>query len=175
MHAATSSIRTGNIIEPSTIPTDRIAITPISAPAPADRQVTKPHFAAPAEKKAPMTKIEIKDILDQIESHGYRKTNTNQKLSEFCAPNDQTIYAIHAVTKSDFISVMANPNIDPEAIRHLDGVASVDLEHRFHSNMPRFPKRKNNGKDEITYGWKVRIASEVGLIRFLNAFGQAKF
>ncbi len=177
MLSATTSLLNGVPPVASTMPNKKIDAT--VKPKPKSKIIAKPIVAAvraaSTTKSPPAITIEIEDILTDIERYGYRKTNSNKKLSEFRAPNDQTIYAIHAVTKSDFISIMANPHLDSEVLRSIDGVESVDLEHRFHSNMPHFPKRKNNGKDEITYGWKVHIASHVDLVRFLNGFGMTKF
>ncbi|MCA8095555.1 hypothetical protein LGM65_32640 [Burkholderia anthina] len=58
----------------------------------------------------------------------------------------------------------------PDEVMALPGVASVGHEHRFHSNMSRFPKRLNRGATETAYGWQVSLDTFDDLPRFLAAF-----
>lgn len=173
MHAATSSILKGNpkaTVKP---------ITTIPTLASLSSQVAKKTTPRSKSLKSPVPKlastdVELAIILEAIEKQGFRLTNGTTKLSEFRSPNDQTIYLVKTTSKLNRINFIVHPGLNATALRASDGVESVDPEHRFHSNMSRFPKRVNKGKTETTYGWQVRITSQSDLSRFLTAFKLAE-
>lgn len=173
MHAATSSMLDGSPRIPDETKTKQTEVTP--KPAPVKKPSSNAISAAPATRNKPSVETDIAAILMEIERHGYLLTNTTSKLSEFRSPNDQTIYAVKTTSKLNGINILAHPDLKPDVLRELEGVDSVDFEHRFHSNMTRFPKRTNKGKTETAYGWQVRIASQGDLTRFLSAFSLIGF
>lgn len=168
MHAATSSMVGGNRKVPAETNTIPASVSPTREPviktATTARSVKSPAFNQTSAD------ADIATILEEIERQGYRPTNTTSKLSEFRSPNDQTIYAVKTTSRLNGINLMVHPGLNPNDLRALEGVDSVDSEHRFHSNMTRFPKRTNAGKTETAYGWQVRIATQGDLSRFLSAF-----
>lgn len=168
MHTATSSMLGGN----RKVPAETNTILALISPTP--ESVIKPTTTAKSMKSPALnqtsTDADIATILEEIERQGYSPTNTTSKLSEFRSPNDQAIYVVKTTSRLNGINLMVHPGLTPEVLRALAGVVSVDSEHRFHSNMTRFPKRTNKGKTETAYGWQVRIATQGDLSRFLSAF-----
>lgn len=113
---------------------------------------------------------ECGSILTEIEMSGYKQTHTNKYLTEFKSPTGQTIYLKKSGIALNNINLFVHPSLNSAMLLKLDGVESVSNEHRFHSNMPKFPKKINTGKDEITYGWMVNFNTFGSLVSFLNAF-----
>ena len=143
--------------------------------------VPTPNAPAAAPLKPPTTKIddtatrsgatgEVAVILAEVQKAGYRLTNQTAKLAEFATPSGQIIYLVKTTSKMNRINLMVHPGLTPDAVMSLPGVASVSHEHRFHSNMSRFPKRLNRGATETAYGWQVSLDTFDALPRFLAAF-----
>ena len=130
----------------------------------------KPALYSPTD-----TSAEIVTILKEIERAGYKPTNTTSKLSEFQSPAGQTIYVVKTTSKLNNINLMVHPGHKHDVLRAIDGVDSVSSEHRFHSNMTRFPKRLNKGKTETAYGWQLTVDTFARLPLFLNAFKIVSF
>lgn len=116
---------------------------------------------------------EVAIILAEVEKAGYRLTNQTAKLAEFETPSRQIIYLVKTTSRMNRINLMVHPGLPPDAVVSLPGVASVSQEHRFHSNMSRFPKRLNRGATETAYGWQVSLDTFEDLPRFLAAFDAA--
>lgn len=168
MHDATSSMlggRPNSSVKPVTIPA-----LACRSPEAENKTATSLKALKSSAQKAASTDADIDTILEEIERRGYRLTNTTAKLSEFRSPNDQTIYAVKTTSRLNRIDLMVHPGLNAATLSVLEGVDSVDPEHRFHSNMTRFPKRTNKGKTETAFGWQVRITSQGDLSRFLTAF-----
>jgi hypothetical protein len=70
---------------------------------------------------------------------------------------------------------MVHPGLEPQVLKMLDGVDSVSSEHRFHSNMTRFPKRINRGETETAYGWQLNLATLASVPLFLIAYKSVSF
>ena len=115
-------------------------------------------------------RAEITAILSIFEKEGFELTKETKKLAEFQCPGGQIIYLVKTTSNPNNINVMVHPELKPEVIRMLDGVSLVSNEHRFHSNMTRFPKRLNRGQTETAYGWQVNINTYGNLPSFLIAF-----
>lgn len=101
---------------------------------------------------------------------GYRAMKDTVKLAEFCSPSDKTIYVLKSSTTLNHISLMVHPGLHVELLSCLNGAGSISSEHRYHSGMSQFPARINNGKTEITYGWKISIETLGDMESFLQAF-----
>lgn len=173
MYAATSSML--GVSSEVPVKTSNVAIFGSASPrAVRNNATTNKSVESPACSQT-TTDTEIATILAEIERQGYRPTNTTSKLSEFRSPGDQTIYAVKTTSRLSGINFMVHPGLDPEVLRALDGVDSVDSEHRFHSNMTRFPKRTNKGRAETAYGWQIRVITQGDLSRFLSAFKSVGF
>lgn len=118
---------------------------------------------------------DIAAILMEVERAGYKSTNTTAKLSEFQSPGGQTIYVVKTTSKLNNINLMVHPSHKLELLRSIDGVDSVSDDHRFHSNMTKFPKRINKGETQTAFGWQLNITTLSNLPRFLAAFNSLSF
>ena len=116
------------------------------------------------------TDADIATILKEVERAGYKLTNTTAKLAEFQSPGCQFIYVVKTTSNLNNINLMVHPGHKQVALRSVDGVNSVSDEHRFHSNMTKFPKRINKGKTQTAFGWQLSINTLSDLPRFLSAF-----
>lgn len=173
MHAAISSLlgdeeRLGNPIPPST---PHPVVVP-SVPGSISNGVAgtaKQNEAAPAET-TPSDKVrseEIQYILDQITAAGCILTREVKKVAELQTRSGQIVYLLKTQSRMNRVVLAVHPEHAPEYLIGLPGVESVSSDHRFHSNMSRFPKKKNKGETETQYGWHVITESLAGCHRFL--------
>ncbi len=143
--------------------------------------VPTPNVPSPAYLKPTTTKVDdtamrsgatgdVAIILAEVQKAGYRLTNQTSKLAEFATPSGQIIYLVKTTSKMNRVNLMVHPGLTPDVVMTLPGVASVSHEHRFHSNMTRFPKRLNRGATATAYGWQVSLDTFGDLPRFLAAF-----
>ncbi|WP_322048163.1 hypothetical protein [Paraburkholderia sp. J67] len=142
---------------------------------PLSRQTNLPLANAKDAMVSKDTNDEVAVILVEVQRAGYTLTNQTLKLAEFVAPRGQTIYLVKTTSTTNRINLMVHPSLIPASVRALPGVASVSEEHRFHSNMTRFPKRLNRGKTATAYGWLVNLDALGDLPNFLAAFANAEF
>ncbi|MFM0140435.1 hypothetical protein [Caballeronia grimmiae] len=117
---------------------------------------------------APADAVSI--IVGEFEKAGCRQTKETKKVTEFATPRGQTVYLVKTTSRLNGINVMVHPNVSPSVLTRLPGVSSVSPQHRFHSNMTRFPKRIHNGETKTAYGWQVSIDTLGGISSFLGAF-----
>ncbi|AOJ32467.1 hypothetical protein WJ16_13540 [Burkholderia metallica] len=113
---------------------------------------------------------EVAAILAEVQKAGYTLTKQTSKVAEFATPSGQTIYLVKTTSRMNRANLMVHPGLMPDAVTALPGVASVSHEHRFHSNMSRFPKRLNRGATETACGRQVSLDTFDDLPRFLAAF-----
>jgi hypothetical protein len=139
------------------------------APARAIRKTQMP------DKNEMVENDDIALIQAAIRQSGYTMGKNTKKLYEAISPAGRTLYLKKIPSRMNNIIFCADPGLDHEVLRKLDGVDSVDDQLTHHAAMSRFPKRKNNGVDEITYGRQVRIGQASTLARFLAAFDAEKF
>lgn len=142
--------------------------------APSTAPLRPPAIQARETMKRSAATDEVVLILTEVQKAGYRLTNETAKLAEFATPGGQIVYLVKTTSKINRINLMVHPRLAPEAVLSLPGVASVSREHRFHSNMSRFPKRLNRGTTETAYGWQVSLDTFDDLPRFLAAFDAAR-
>lgn len=140
------------------------AVIPVAA-------TTIAKVASPKKVLAPPpTTDDINAILEEFTRARYGHTNKSLKLEGFTSPGGASVYLVKTSSRRNRINVMVHPNLKAEFLRRLDGTEAVSEEQRFHSNMPRFPKRLNKGKTETTYGRLVTFGSLGDFARFLTAF-----
>lgn len=163
--------------------TSLLSHTAAKLPVQPDKEPVMPTHNVPssAELKPTTTKVldtamrsaatdEVAAILAEVQKAGYRLTNQTSKLAEFTTPSGQIIYLVKTTSKMNRINLMVHPGLTPDAVTALPGVASVSNDHRFNSNMTRFPKRINGGEKPTAYGWQVTLDTFGDLSRFLMAF-----
>lgn len=114
--------------------------------------------------------LEIEKILKDIERAGYKSTNATKKVAEFQSPGGQFIYVIKTSSNLNNINLMVHPDHKQVTLSSIDGIDSVSDEHRFHSNMTKFPKRINKGETPTAFGWHLNISTLSDLNRFLSSF-----
>jgi hypothetical protein len=113
---------------------------------------------------------EIRSILDAIVLAGHTLIRQNKKVAEFETRSGQVTYLIKEQSRLSRIILIVHPKHSPADLSRQAGVASVTSEHRFHSNMTRFPKRFHKGETETPYGWQVVTESLGDCQRFLASF-----
>lgn len=138
-------------------------------------KVTKTKAMKSTTRMPAATDADITTILKEVERAGYKPTNSTAKLSEFQSPGGITIYVVKTTSKLNNINLMVHPGHKQEDLRSIDGVDAVSDEHRFHSNMTKFPKRINKGQTQTAYGWQLSVNTLSNLPRFLAAFKLVSF
>jgi hypothetical protein len=173
MWAATSSLLGDNHQAVMVAKPNKPIVTtpPPSPPKPERQQLNKSALS----KSAAPANADIEAILGVVECSGYTSTKSTAKLSEYESPSGQIIYVVKTTSKLNKINLMVHPGLKPEILRTIDGVDLVSNEHRFHSNMTRFPKRINTGETETAFGWQISIDTLADLPRFLAAFKSVTF
>lgn len=106
----------------------------------------------------------------EFQKCGFELSKETEKVAEFEGPRGQIVYLVKTSSRRNGINLMVHPDLKPESLRRLEGVEGVSDEHRFHSNMTRFPKRHHKGQTETAYAWQVGIDSVVSLPKFLDDF-----
>ncbi|WP_175762544.1 MULTISPECIES: hypothetical protein [Burkholderia] len=168
MHVATASLLGRTAPKPSARRDQETAMPTPNVPSSAQLKpaTTKVHDIATCGT----ANDEVAAILAEVQKAGYRLTNQTSKVAEFAAPNGQIIYLVKTTSRMNRVKLVVHPGLMPDEVMALPGVASVGHEHRFHSNMSRFPKRLNRGATETAYGWQVSLDTFDDLPRFLAAF-----
>lgn len=131
---------------------------------------SKPKKVAMSKSSDLKETTEIEVILAEVTCAGYKLINQNKKLAEFISPAGQVIYVVKTSANINNIKIMVHPSLKSEHLVRLGGVESVSDNHRYHSNMPRFPKKIHSGEKEITYGWQLSISTVGNLVQFLTGF-----
>lgn len=150
---------------------------PLTAPVPVAASSTKDGSAAKNEKSGTKvrstedrTSEDVIQLISAVRNSGYSLEHQNVKVAEFKSPAGQVIYLDKSSSRLNSIKLTVHPALNPEMLRKLEGVDAVSTEHKFHSNMTKFPKRLNNGKTETSYGWQVLLYTSANLPRFLADF-----
>lgn len=126
--------------------------------------------AAEAEPGDEARAEEVQSILDQITAAGNTLTHEVKKVAELHTKSGQVVYLIKTHSRMNRIVLAVHPEHKPERLSRLPSVESVSSTHRFHSNMSRFPKKKNRGETETQHGWHVITESLGDCQRFLADF-----
>jgi len=162
----------GSVSTATQTPIDLIMAKPVvSAISP---QKTKEHKLKTGKTAWSETR-DIAIIISEIEKVGYKHTKETSKVVEFQSPGGQAIYLVKTTSKLNSINFMVHPGLKHQVLKMLDGVHSVSSEHRFHSNMTRFPKRINRGETKTAYGWQLNLATLASVPHFLTAFKSVNF
>jgi hypothetical protein len=178
MHASISALlgSAGRVAEPIPAPIPPPTAAPrMSAPdaevaeKTKERRMSTPAGAEP-DDEAEARAEEMRFILDQIVVAGNTLTHEIKKVAEVQTRSGQVVYLVKTHSKMNRIVLAVHPEHAPEHLSRLPGVESVSSDYRFHSNMSRFPKKKNKGEKETQYGWHVITESVGDCQRFLASF-----
>jgi hypothetical protein len=175
MHGSISALlgSAGCVAEPIPTPIPHpTAASSMSAPvAEVARKTKGQRRSAPAEAEPDdeARAEEMRSILDQIAVAGNTLTHDVKKIAELKTRSGQVVYLVKTHSRMNRIVLAVHPEHEPERLSHLPGVESVSSDHRFHSNMSRFPKKKNKGEKETQYGWHVITGSLGDCQRFLDS------
>jgi hypothetical protein len=171
MHAAVSALLggSGRVVEPA----------PPRAPSPAPSTTAPVAVKAKGRKKSAPAEAEPEDearaeemqsILRHLTAAGSTLTHEVRKVAELQTQSGQVVYLVKTQSRMNRIVLAVHPEHAADRLSRLPGVKSVSSEHRFHSNMLRFPKKKNRGETETQYGWHVITDSLGDCQRFLASF-----
>ncbi len=127
---------------------------------------------SPVDEDDEARKAALKAIYTIAQDAGYQLKNETVKLAEFVSPTGAVLYVEKTGVSLNRINCCVHPHYARESLMSMDGVLTVSTEHRFHSNMVRFPKRLHRGETPTAYGWKVNVESLLALRRFLDAFAR---
>lgn len=128
---------------------------------------TKPLFTCAPDEDAAAA---LAAIYALARDAGFELMKETVKLAEFVAPTGDVLYVEKTKANLNNINCCVHPKHSRESLASMNGVYSVSDEHRFHSNMTRFPKRLHGGKTPTAYGWQVKMDTLLGLHCFLTAF-----
>lgn len=140
---------------------------PVPVPKIAQQAGRKKSARAEVELDDETPSEEVQSILNQITVYGNALTHEVKKVAEIRTQSGQVVYLVKTQSKMNRIVLAVHPEHKPERLSVLPGVESVSSDHRFHSNMVRFPKKKNKGEKETQYGWHVITNSPSACQRFL--------
>ncbi|MGN9845087.1 hypothetical protein ACTMTI_43885 [Nonomuraea sp. H19] len=120
--------------------------------------------------KHPLTEFEQR-LVDIADDRGYELTHLVKKVCELSHSRScVTIYLVRVYTLREVIEVRIHPETPLavlEAIGAIRGL-SVNSEFRYHSNLRRFPRRRNNGVTEIPFARPVGCADITAFDRLLQ-------
>jgi hypothetical protein len=158
MHASIAALlgSAGRVAEPIPAPMPRLIATPsMSAPVAEVARKAKGRRRPALAESEPDDEARVEEmraILDQITAAGNTLTHDVKKVAELQTRSDQVVYLVKKQSTMNRIVLAVHREHEPERLSHLPGVESVSSDHRFHSNMSRFPKKKNKGETETQYG-----------------------
>ena len=113
---------------------------------------------------------DIEYLQKKLQDMGLHLHHKTKKLTEFQSLDGKFFYLLNLRSTPNKIVIMVHPECNPDHLRNLHGVTHVSTQHSFFANMPKFPKRRNKGATETTYGWQVHVNSLSDMPRFLEAF-----
>jgi hypothetical protein len=117
--------------------------------------------------------VALAAIYTLAQDAGYELMKETIKLAEFVSPTGDVVYVEKTRASLNNIRCCVHPKHSRELLISMDGVGAVSDEHRFHSNMTRFPKRLHGGKTPTAYGWQIKVDTLLGLHSFLTAFARS--
>ncbi|MFI7134672.1 hypothetical protein ACIBQ1_54040 [Nonomuraea sp. NPDC050153] len=120
--------------------------------------------------KHPLTEFEQR-LVDIAVDRGYELTHLVKKVCELGHPRScVTIYLVRMHTLREVIETRIHPETPLavlEAIGAIRGL-SVNSEFRYHSNLRRFPRRRNKGVAEIPFARAVGCTDITAFDRLLQ-------
>ena len=125
---------------------------------------------AEAEPEDEARTEEMQSILYHLMAAGNTLIREVKKVAELQTQSGQVVYLVKTQSRMNRIVLAVHPEHAPDRLSRLPGVESVSSGHRFHSNMLRFPKKKNKGEAKTQYGWHVITDSLWDCQRFLASF-----
>lgn len=112
---------------------------------------------------------EVEKLMDRS---GFVRLHETKKVVEYrSSHNGKVLYFRTEIGLPDYIRLVVHPDEEIAELIALRGVAAnspKELQHG--SNMSRFPKKMNEGKDEIHYGRALNVSSLAALGNFASAF-----
>jgi hypothetical protein len=112
----------------------------------------------------------LSTILATLRDCRFSLVHESKKVACFSARSGHNIYIIKGQLRPSNIALAVEPSIDADHLRQLDGEPKVDDTFLHNSNFREFPIRKNNGKNSIHFGRRVRLANSIALGHFLDAY-----
>lgn len=116
--------------------------------------------------------LDFSEAQQCIEANGVTQSSSTKKVIEYLSQsNEGVIYLRVEPGFPNYAYVVVHPNLNVAALVGIEGV-EVNPRNalRYSSNMKRFPKRINGGKDPISYGQALHVHSRTALEAFSKAF-----
>jgi hypothetical protein len=112
-----------------------------------------------------------------MERSGFVRSHETKKVVEYrLSHNGKVFYFRTEIGLPEYIRLVVHPGEEiAELIALSDVVANSPKEFQHGSNMSRFPKKMNEGKDEIHYGRALNVSSLAALADFSSAFHKLKY
>lgn len=118
--------------------------------------------------------INQSDVESILDAAGLVRRRSTAKVMEYATAGGRHIlYLRKDIGLPGYVRVVVHPNLDIAPFTALPGVAlNSPKEFQHGSNMTAFPKRRNEGADEIHYGRALNITSVEALERFAKVFSR---
>ncbi|SOD42225.1 hypothetical protein [Nitrosovibrio sp. Nv4] len=116
--------------------------------------------------------IDRSEVENLIERSGFVRSHETKKVVEYrSSHNGKVFYFRTEIGLPEYIRLVVHPHEEIAGLIALTGVtANSPKEFQHGSNMSRFPKKMNRGKDEIHYGRALNVSSLTALSDLASAF-----
>lgn len=120
--------------------------------------------------------ITLAEAKTTIESEGFRFADSTCKVVEYTSPsNGRVLYLRVNQGFPDHADIVIHPEVDASALLVIPDIeANKRVVFRFGSNMPKFPKRMNEGVKPAHYGRAFYAYSAAALGKLCREYGQGK-
>ena len=116
----------------------------------------------------------MKDVFRIFGSHGYQVTRQTKYVIEFDRGlGSEAVYVKANLASGLPFHIVLHPTGDHSRISALPGVQSQPGKRYFNSNMGRFPKMRNRGKNDISFGFPITADSMSALDAVLLEMARA--
>lgn len=114
-------------------------------------------------------RVEVENFLER---NGFERTHQTKKVVEYRSrSNGKHFYFRTEMGLPRYIRLVVDPSLPLAPLTALAGVALNSPKQLQHgSNMTQFPKRKNNGTDEIHYGVALNLSTVSAIEPFADVF-----
>lgn len=111
--------------------------------------------------------LKYKKLINDLNMLGCVKTKETVKVIELNFPGTRMYF--YLLKESRNIKIIVHPKLKSllNELREIKGIMIISAYYH-HSNLSRFPKRKNNGKDEIAYGLAIEAEGYSDLVTLIK-------
>jgi len=116
--------------------------------------------------------IDRSEVENLMQRSGFVRSHETKKIVEYrSSHNGKVLYFRTGIGLPEYIRLVIHPNEEITELIAVDGVAANSPKEFQHgSNMSRFPKKMNKGRDDIHYGRALNLSSLTALSHFASSF-----